>query len=190
MFVIAGVSLLAWFISLRTWLLAGSLLRKLDKMSHAGLSLACNAPPTPARSQDSDFPDSLSNVNGLRGADIKAQTARLGTGLRVVGTFAAILPLLGLLGTVLGMLLSFEVIQVHGTSQPRLLAGGIGQALITTQAGLWTAVPVFFFQHIIRRRVRLIRNETDVWFHLMQAKSGKNTANGTAELLSNGIRAM
>jgi biopolymer transport protein ExbB len=87
------------------------------------------------------------------------------------------------------MLLSFEVIQVHGTSQPRLLAGGIGQALITTQAGLWTAVPVLFFQHIIRRRVRLIRNETDVWFHLMQAKSGKKTANGTRELLSNGIRA-
>jgi hypothetical protein len=189
MFVIAGVSLLAWFLSVRTWLFAGSLLRRLEKMSHAGLGLVYNDPPKGARSQDSDFPHSFSNGNGLRGAAIKAQTARLGAGLRAVGTFAAILPLLGLLGTVLGMLLSFEVIQVHGTSQPRLLAGGIGQALITTQAGLWTAVPVLFFQHIIRRRVRLIRNETDVWFHLMQAKSGKKTANGTRELLSNGIRA-
>jgi biopolymer transport protein ExbB/TolQ len=96
-----------------------------------------------------------------------------------VGTFAAVLPLLGLLGTVLGMLLSFEVIQVYGTSQPRLLAGGIGQALITTQAGLWTAVPVFFFHHIIRRRVRLIHNETDVFFHVMQTRLGDKTTNGS-----------
>ena len=89
------------------------------------------------------------------------------------------MPLLGLLGTVLGMLLSFEVIQIYGTSQPRLLAGGIGQALITTQAGLWTAVPVFFFHHILRRRVRLIRNETEVMFHVMQTRHGDQTINGT-----------
>lgn len=176
MFVIAGVSLAAWFLSLRTWLLAGSLLRRLEKMSDAGLGPAGHDP--------------FALVGyGLSSSAIKARTARLGGVLRLVGTLAAVLPLLGLLGTVLGMLLSFEVIHVHGTSQPRLLAGGIGQALITTQAGLWTAVPVFFFQHIILRRVRLIRNETEVWFHLMQARFGGKAANGTAELLSNGIRA-
>ena len=65
----------------------------------------------------------------------------------------------------LGMLASFEVIQLHGTGQPRLLAGGIGQALITTQAGLLTAVPVLFFHHVIRNRVRSIQNETEMLSH-------------------------
>ena len=78
---------------------------------------------------------------------------------------AAILPWLGLLGTVLGMLASFDVIQIHGTGQPRLLARGIGQALMTTQAGLWTAVPVLFFHHILRERVRLLRSEIDLLAH-------------------------
>ena len=158
MFGIAGVSLVAWFLSLRTWLLAGFLLKRLQKISNGRVGTARQS---------------------LDSFAIKAQTVRLGSSLWLVGTLAAVLPLLGLLGTVLGMLLSFEVIQVYGTSQPRLLAGGIGQALITTQAGLWTAVPVIFFYHIIRRRVRLIRNETEVFFHVMQARLGDKTINGT-----------
>ncbi|MBN2314127.1 MAG: MotA/TolQ/ExbB proton channel family protein [Sedimentisphaerales bacterium] len=151
MYGIAGVSLVAWFLSLRTWLLAGTLLKRLQKMTHGRMGITHPS---------------------LNSFALTTQTVRLGRGLSLVGTLAAVLPLLGLLGTVLGMLLSFEVIQVYGTSQPRLLAGGIGQALITTQAGLWTAVPVFFFHHIIHRRVRLIRNETDVFFHVMQTTNG------------------
>jgi biopolymer transport protein ExbB/TolQ len=159
MYGIAGVSLVAWFLSLWTWLLAGSVLKRLQRMSQVGWG-------SPHRDSVHHFA-------------IKAQTVRLGSSLWLVGTLAAVLPLLGLLGTVLGMLLSFEVIQSYGTSQPRLLAGGIGQALITTQAGLWTAVPVFFFHHILRRRVRLIRNETEVLFHVMQTRYGDKTINGT-----------
>lgn len=158
MYGIAGVSLMAWFLSLRTWLLAGSLLKKLQKISHGRVD-------TSHQSLDSFA--------------LTVQTVRLGNGLSLVGALASVLPLLGLLGTVLGMLLSFEVIQAYGTSQPRLLAGGIGQALITTQAGLWTAVPVFFFHHIIRRRVRLIRNETEVFFHVMQRRLGDEATNGS-----------
>lgn len=155
MFGIAGVSLTAWFLSLRIWLLAGSLLRRLRRIPGLG---------------GRAMRDVLS---------AKAQTVQLGSGLWLVGTLAMVLPLLGLLGTVLGMLLSFEVIQAYGTSQPRLLAGGIGQALITTQAGLWTAVPVLFFHHIIRRRIRLIHNETEVLFHGIQSKPGGKTTSGT-----------
>ena len=157
MFGIAGVSLVAWFLSIRTWLSAGSLLKKLRRINTIGAGDTrrshCDMQFTPR------FPDSLA---------VKAQTVRLGGGLWLVGTLASVLPLLGLLGTVLGMLLSFEVIRIYGTSQPRLLAGGIGQALITTQAGLWMAVPVFFFHHIISRRIRLIRNQTEVLSHIMQ----------------------
>ena len=179
MFGIAGVSLVAWFLSLRTWLLAGFLLKRLQKMILVGWG-----------SLDSDVSDTLAAGYDFHRFAIKAQAVRLGSGLWLVGTLAAVLPLLGLLGTVLGMLLSFEVIQVYGTSQPRLLAGGIGQALITTQAGLWTAVPVFFFHHIIRRRLRLIRNETEVLFHLMQTRFGNRGANGTIELVSGNRRTL
>ena len=157
MFGIAGVSLVAWFFSIRTCLLAGSLLKKLQRINNH------RANNTDRSHCDLHFtfflPDSFA---------VKAQTVRLSSGLWLVGTFASVLPLLGLLGTVLGMLLSFEVIQNYGTSQPRLLAGGIGQALITTQAGLLMAVPVFFFHHIISRRIRLIRNQTEVLSHIMQ----------------------
>ena len=186
MFGIAGVSVVAWFLSLRTWLLAGSLLKRLQKMNLTGLGLPQHGSSAGSPSAESDSPDSLVVSCSLRSSAIRTQTARFGGGLRLVSTLAAVLPLLGLLGTVLGMLLSFEVIQAHGTSQPRLLAGGIGQALITTQAGLWTAVPVLFFRHIISRRVRLIRNETEVWFHLTQTRSANRMANGAIERLSNG----
>jgi len=179
MFGIAAVSLIAWFLSLRTWFLAGSLLKRLQKMSLVGWGLPHQDSPVESSPSDSDVADSFAAGYDFHRFAIKAQTVRLGSGLWLVGTLAAVLPLLGLLGTVLGMLLSFEVIQAHGTSQPRLLAGGIGQALITTQAGLWTAVPVFFFYHIIRRRVRLIRNETEVFFHVIQTRRGDNTINGT-----------
>jgi hypothetical protein len=154
MFGIAGVSLVAWFLSVRTWLSAGSLLKRLRSINNGGKHRSLQ--------HTTYLPDSFA---------VKAQTVRLGGMLWLVGTLASVLPLLGLLGTVLGMLLSFEVIQVYGTSQPRLLAGGIGQALITTQAGLWMAVPVFFFHHIISRRIRLIRNQTDVLFHIMQTSA-------------------
>ena len=185
MFGITGVSLIAWFLSLRTWLLAGSLLKGLQKMTNGTVSIArqsrygARCAPyaagsgSPARASG-DSPDSFAAGYDLHRSAIRAQTVRLSSGLWLVGTLAAVLPLLGLLGTVLGMLLSFEVIQAYGTSQPRLLAGGIGQALITTQAGLWTAVPVLFFRHIISRRVRLIRNETEVLFHLLRASENKN----------------
>jgi hypothetical protein len=168
MYGIAGVSLVAWFLSLRMWFLAGSLLKRLQRISLVGWD---------SLQRDSVFPDTMSN--DFHRFSIKTQTVRLSSGLWLVGTLAAVLPLLGLLGTVLGMLLSFEVIQAYGTSQPRLLAGGIGQALITTQAGLWTAVPVLFFHHIIRRRVRLIRNETEVLFHVIQTRLGDKTIDGT-----------
>jgi biopolymer transport protein ExbB len=79
--------------------------------------------------------------------------------LAIVGITASVLPMLGLLGTVWGMLVTFEVIQHHGSGQPRLMAQGIGQALLTTQAGLWAALPVLGLQHILRSRLRCLRRD-------------------------------
>lgn len=73
--------------------------------------------------------------------------------LNALGTVASISPLLGLLGTVLGMIRIFTVITTHGTGNAAALAGGIGQALITTAAGLFVAIPSVLFYRYFRGRV-------------------------------------
>jgi biopolymer transport protein ExbB len=59
----------------------------------------------------------------------------------LIGSLAAIAPLLGLLGTVTGMIATFDLITEFGTSDPKLLSGGISEALITTELGLIVAIP-------------------------------------------------
>jgi biopolymer transport protein ExbB len=63
---------------------------------------------------------------------------RFGT---AIGVFAAVAPLLGLLGTVTGMISTFDIITTHGTGDPKLLSGGISEALVTTELGLIVAIP-------------------------------------------------
>ena len=173
---IAAVSLAAWYLTFCTWTAAGHLLKRVDQisvpllrpLSHRGDEWFSRVLP--------DWRESYGEYQSLC-LGMEAQTMRLKRRLWLIGMLAEMLPLLGLLGTVFGMLISFEVIQIHGTSQPRLLAGGICQALITTQAGLWTAVPVLFSHHIIRSRVRLIGSQMEVLSHVLQSSS----ANGRLE---------
>ena len=73
--------------------------------------------------------------------------------LNALGTIAAISPLLGLLGTVIGMIKVFAVITAQGVGEPRILAGGISEALITTAAGLTVAIPSLLFHRMLRGRV-------------------------------------
>lgn len=73
--------------------------------------------------------------------------------LNTLGTIAAITPLLGLLGTVIGMIKVFSAIKLEGTGNAQILAGGISQALITTAAGLTVAIPSLFFYRFFQRRV-------------------------------------
>lgn len=65
--------------------------------------------------------------------------------LNTLGTIASISPLLGLLGTVVGMIKVFAAIMIHGVGDPGILAGGISEALITTAAGLTVAIPSLMF---------------------------------------------
>ncbi len=73
--------------------------------------------------------------------------------LNTLGTIASITPLLGLLGTVIGMIEVFNVIMVNGAGNAELLAGGISKALITTAAGLTVAIPALVFHRFLMRRV-------------------------------------
>lgn len=73
--------------------------------------------------------------------------------LNALGTIAAITPLLGLLGTVIGMVKVFAAITSHGVGNPAVLAGGISEALITTAAGLSIAIPALIGYRYLRGRV-------------------------------------
>lgn len=77
----------------------------------------------------------------------------LGRYLNSLGTIAAITPLLGLLGTVIGMVKVFTAITAHGVGDPGVLAGGISEALITTAAGLSIAIPSLIGYRYLRGRV-------------------------------------
>lgn len=73
--------------------------------------------------------------------------------LNTLGTIAVVTPLLGLLGTVIGMIDVFAVIMSTGVGDPGVLAGGISKALITTAAGLSVAIPTLMFHRYFDNRV-------------------------------------
>jgi biopolymer transport protein ExbB len=73
--------------------------------------------------------------------------------LSTLGMLAAIAPLLGLLGTVTGMIDTFHVITLHGTGDPRMMSGGISEALVTTMLGLSVAIPIMLAHTLLNRAV-------------------------------------
>ena len=89
--------------------------------------------------------------------DILAKaTPPLEKNLSVIKLLAAVAPLLGLLGTVIGMIETFQAITLFGTGDPKLMAGGISQALVTPMLGLIAAVPLLFVHNILDSRSRAI----------------------------------
>ncbi len=76
--------------------------------------------------------------------------------LGTLAVFGAVAPLLGLLGTVTGMIHTFELVTLFGTGEARLLSGGISEALITTEYGLYIAIPVLVAHALLARRLRVI----------------------------------
>ena len=77
---------------------------------------------------------------------------RLTRFLSVIAVLAAISPLFGLLGTVTGMITTFNVITLFGTGNARAMAGGISEALVTTQSGLMVSIPGLFMSVMLYRR--------------------------------------
>ena len=67
----------------------------------------------------------------------------------IIKVFAAVAPLMGLLGTVVGMIVTFQALTLFGTGDPKLMAGGISQALVTTMLGLIVAIPLVFLHSVL-----------------------------------------
>ena len=107
------------------------------------------------------------NYAGREGAEkaleelFSSEVHKIETGLSWISVFAAIAPLLGLLGTVMGMIELFDVITMHGTSDPKLLAGGISIALVTTEAGLIVAIPLQLIHTFLINRADALRTRME-----------------------------
>lgn len=105
-------------------------------------------------------------------------------GLRPLAIIAQIAPMLGLLGTVTGMIISFSEIARYGSGDPSLLATGIGQALVTTAAGLIVAIPVLVGHGYLASQVEKILGEIDrrreeLMGNVVQAVASRREAGGS-----------
>jgi len=87
---------------------------------------------------------------------ILRETAPIETGLSFIKVLYVVAPLLGLLGTVVGMIATFQMITMFGTGDPRMMAGGISTALITTVLGLVVAIPLTLFHAFLQGKARAL----------------------------------
>ena len=87
---------------------------------------------------------------------VYSDIAEIKKGLPVIKVLAAIAPLMGLLGTVTGMIGTFQAITLFGTGDPKLMAGGISQALVTTVLGLCAAIPLLLSHSLLSSQVTKI----------------------------------
>jgi biopolymer transport protein ExbB len=92
------------------------------------------------------------------------EVPRLEVGLGALKILAAIGPLMGLLGTVTGMIITFQQITLFGTGDPKLMASGISQALVTTVLGLVMAIPLLLLHSFLSSRskdlIHILEEET------------------------------
>ncbi len=102
-----------------------------------------------------------------QGSDLEALELRLGEAVMqelprinawipLLKIIAAVAPLMGLLGTVTGMIITFQAITLFGAGDPRLMAGGISQALVTTVLGLCVAVPMLLLHNTVQMRAKAL----------------------------------
>lgn len=101
----------------------------------------------------------------------------LGRFLGVLATIGTVAPLLGLLGTITGMITAFEAIARAGTGDPQVVAGGIAEALITTAAGLIIAIPTIILHRYLAVRAEGVIERGEMYFHafgntLVKARPG------------------
>lgn len=107
------------------------------------------------RTRNLDYHQAIEKMHAMG----RIQVGYLERGLTVLEIIAAVSPLLGLLGTVLGMVTVFNAISATGLGDPNVLSAGISKALITTVAGLCIAIPALAFHSLYMKRVEDLATE-------------------------------
>lgn len=171
MYPLLGLSLVMWLLIIERSLFLGRLYRKNMSLTEAGNHFIENRFPDPKhhggimallvtrflelRSGNSDLDRFILNESVI------SVKHRLDNHLAAIGVLAAIAPLLGLLGTVTGMIATFDVLAIFGTGNSKAMAGGISEALITTQTGLLVAVPGLYMKSFLTRRASSLQHRVE-----------------------------
>lgn len=92
---------------------------------------------------------------------ILRETPKVDRGINLIKMFAAIAPLMGLLGTVIGMIMTFQTITLFGTGDPKIMAGNISLALVTTALGLICALPLILIHSIVAGKSKSVLQKLD-----------------------------
>ncbi|MBL4765585.1 MAG: MotA/TolQ/ExbB proton channel family protein [Colwellia sp.] len=92
---------------------------------------------------------------------ILRETPQVDRGVNLIKMFAAIAPLMGLLGTVIGMIMTFQTITLFGTGDPKIMAGDISLALVTTALGLICALPLILIHSVVAGKAKSILQKLD-----------------------------
>ncbi|MBU1567793.1 MAG: MotA/TolQ/ExbB proton channel family protein [Proteobacteria bacterium] len=164
MWPLAGVSLVMWLLIVERVFIIGRLYRRPMGFKEAREHLACGLLPT-EKDQGAAVGQLVTRFLAARSGDSRVDcyildetvltlNRSLTDRLAVIGVLAAVAPLLGLLGTVTGMITTFDVLAIFGTGNAKAMAGGISEALITTQTGLLVAIPGLYMKGFLDRRAR------------------------------------
>ncbi|NQZ20458.1 MAG: MotA/TolQ/ExbB proton channel family protein [Colwellia sp.] len=92
---------------------------------------------------------------------ILRETPQIDRGIQLIKMFAAIAPLMGLLGTVIGMIMTFQTITLFGTGDPKIMAGDISLALVTTALGLICALPLILIHSVVAGKSKSVLQKLD-----------------------------
>ena len=173
------LSVVMWTLIINRAFFLSRLYRKNMSRQEAGHFVKTNTLPDQDRYQGAvsllvrDFSRRRSGVAGIDRAildeTVMSVVSSLDNHLALIGVLATIAPLFGLLGTVVGMVATFDVIASFGTGHARAMAGGIAEALITTQAGLLVAIPAMYMRNYLGQKAdKLKRHVSSVGIYLKQ----------------------
>ena len=116
------------------------------------------------------------------GEAVLREVPKINRGLSFLKIVAAIAPLLGLLGTVTGMIVTFQAITLFGAGDPKLMAGGISQALVTTVLGLTVAIPTLLLHNLLQTRAEQINDILQQEGVAIVAAQAEHNQNSTASV--------
>ena len=164
MWPLLALSLWLWALVLYKLLWVARMRRERLELDQALEDLLCQRPPRVAGPKSAALAHFMGNSirearvdTRLWEAAVRRQEPGLWQHVDAILVLAAVAPLLGLLGTVSGMIETFQVIGEHGTGNAQALAGGIREALVTTETGLLIAIPGLFAGWVLKRQVRKLQ---------------------------------
>ncbi len=155
-YLILGLGGLALVITLERIIVLGLAGRKIDRQLKSETASDDNALGRVLLVGDRHKKADLETLELKMGEAILGEVPKLSRALVFLKTISVVAPLMGLLGTVTGMINTFQAITLFGTGDPKLMAGGISQALMTTVLGLAVAIPTVLLSTVVSGRSKRI----------------------------------